>query len=73
LAGLDVGRTEVDPLPVLLAIGDNDFIRIEHAAEMYRLIPGTKLAVLPDTTHMNIIKRSAWLEPMIGERIAAAA
>jgi hypothetical protein len=40
---------------------------------MYRLIPGTKLAVLPDTTHMNIIKRSAWLEPMIGERIAAAA
>jgi len=58
--------------PVLLAIGDNDFTRIEHAAEMYRLIPGAKLAVLPDTTHMNIIKRGAWLEPMIEERIAAA-
>jgi pimeloyl-ACP methyl ester carboxylesterase len=58
--------------PVLLAIGDNDFTRIEHAAEMYRLIPGAKLAVLPDTTHMNIIKRGAWLEPMIRERIAAA-
>lgn len=59
-------------VPVLLAIGDNDFVRIEHAAEMARLIPGAQLAVLPGTTHMNIIKRGAWLEPLINARLASA-
>jgi len=54
----------------LLAIGDNDFTRIEHAAEMKRLIPGAQLAVLPGTTHMGIIERGAWLEPLIATRIA---
>lgn len=58
--------------PVLLALGDNDFTRLEHAAEMYRLIPGSKLAVLPNTTHMNIIERGAWLEPMVQELISRA-
>ncbi len=56
--------------PTLLAIGDNDFTRIEHAAEMKRLIPGATLAVLPETTHMNIIDRGDWLAPMIEARIA---
>jgi len=55
--------------PTLLAIGDNDFTRIEHAAEMKRLIPGARLAVLPGTTHMNIIDRGDWLAPMIEARI----
>jgi pimeloyl-ACP methyl ester carboxylesterase len=55
--------------PTLLAIGDNDFVRIEHAAEMKRLIPGARLAVLPGTTHMNIIDRGDWLAPMIEARI----
>ena len=59
--------------PTLLAIGDNDFTRIEHAAEMSRLIPGAQLAVLPGTTHMNIIERGAWLEPMFEARIGASA
>jgi pimeloyl-ACP methyl ester carboxylesterase len=58
--------------PTLVMIGDNDFTRIEHAAEMKRLIPGAQLAVLPGTTHMNIHKRGAWFIPMIQARIAAA-
>lgn len=58
--------------PTLLAIGDNDFVRIDHAAEMARLIPGAQLAVLPDTTHLNILTRGAWLEPMIAARIGDA-
>jgi pimeloyl-ACP methyl ester carboxylesterase len=59
--------------PFLVAIGDNDFTRIEHAAEMARQIPDAWLAILPGTTHMSIIGRGAWLEPMIEERIAASA
>jgi pimeloyl-ACP methyl ester carboxylesterase len=54
-------------VPTLVAIGDNDFTRIEHAAEMYRLIPNAKLAVLPGTTHISISERGAWLEPMLEE------
>ncbi len=59
--------------PTLLAIADNDYTRIEHAAEMYRLIPNATLAVLPNTTHMNIHLRGAWLEPMLEEMIANSA
>lgn len=51
--------------PALVAIGDNDFVRIEHAAEMARLIPNARLAVLPGTTHFGVVKRDAWLEPMM--------
>lgn len=58
--------------PFLVAIGDNDFVRIEHAAMMKRLIPGAQLAVLPGTTHMSIIKRGDWLQPMIEARWASA-
>jgi pimeloyl-ACP methyl ester carboxylesterase len=58
--------------PVLLVIGDNDFVRIEHAAEMARLIPGAQLAVLPGTTHMSILQRGAWLSPLIEARLGAS-
>jgi pimeloyl-ACP methyl ester carboxylesterase len=58
--------------PFLVAIGDNDFVRIEHAASMKRLIAGAQLAVLPGTTHLNSIQRGAWLAPMIEARLASA-
>lgn len=59
--------------PTLIALGDNDFMRVDFAAEMARLIPHVQLAVLPDTTHMDICrKRGAWLEPMVEANIARA-
>ena len=39
--------------PVLVVIGDHDFVTVEHGALMKRLIPGAQLAVLPGTTHMT--------------------
>lgn len=57
--------------PTLVALGDNDFMRVDFAAQMARMIPGARLAVLPDTTHMDIcLKRGAWLEPMVEANIA---
>src|SRR4051812_29712241 len=35
--------------PMLLVLGDRDFTTIEHGAVMQHLIPGSALAVLPDT------------------------
>jgi pimeloyl-ACP methyl ester carboxylesterase len=49
----------------LIVIGDRDFVRIDHAAEMVRLIPNSQLAVLPGTTHLHIVNRYAWLMPMM--------
>lgn len=57
--------------PVLLAIGDNDFVRIDHAAETVALLSDARLAVLPGTTHTGLLDRADWLVPMIAERITA--
>lgn len=59
-------------VPTLLAIGDRDFTRIEHAAEMRRLIPRAELAVLPGTTHLGMISHGDWLVPMIRSAIGQA-
>jgi pimeloyl-ACP methyl ester carboxylesterase len=53
--------------PVLLVIGDTDFVRIEHAAEMRELIPNAALAVLPNTTHMDLTNRADLVLPMVAE------
>ena len=51
--------------PTLLVFGDHDFVTIEHAALMQHLIPGAHLAVLPQTTHMQVTRRSELLLPML--------
>ena len=53
--------------PTLVIMGDRDVARPEHAVLMFRLLPNARLAILPDTDHMAIVKRSDWLLPMIGE------
>lgn len=43
-------------LPVLVLVGDSDFIHVENAAEAVRLLPQGQLAVLPGTTHMGVTR-----------------
>lgn len=38
-------------IPVLIAQGDRDLIRIEHALEMHRMIKNSQFCVLPSTSH----------------------
>jgi len=42
-------------VPVLVVIGDTDFILVPDAAEAAALMPRGQLAVLPGTTHMGMI------------------
>jgi pimeloyl-ACP methyl ester carboxylesterase len=56
--------------PVLLVIGDTDFVRIEHAAEMLELIPDAQLAVLPRTRHTELMLRTDVLAPLLGNFLA---
>lgn len=51
--------------PVLVIIGDHDFVTIEHGALTKELVPGSQLAVLPGTTHMTATKRIDLLVPLL--------
>ena len=59
--------------PTLLIVGDRDFVRLEHAALMLELFPDARLAVLPATTHVQVIRRTdallALVEPFLDERV----
>jgi pimeloyl-ACP methyl ester carboxylesterase len=56
---------------VLVALGDNDFIRLEHALYAYATIPNAELAVIPDATHFLLYDRPWKLEPVVAEFFAA--
>lgn len=51
--------------PTMLVLGDRDFTTVEHGALMLQLIPGSQLAVLPDTTHMEVTRRADLILPML--------
>jgi pimeloyl-ACP methyl ester carboxylesterase len=62
--------------PTLIVIGDADGTRPEHAVELFRLrgggvfgdfagLPAAQLAILPGTTHVGMLERTALLELMI--------
>lgn len=58
------------PTSSVIVIGDSDIVRPEHAVDMFRLLGGgvagdilglpcSQLAILPGTTHVSIVERSA--------------
>ncbi len=51
--------------PTLLVIGDRDFVRLDHAAEMLDLFPDARLAVLPGTRHTEVMHREAMLRAIV--------
>lgn len=64
--------------PIFMAIGDADGVRYEHALELFRAKgggkmgdidgpPQSRLAIIPGTTHIGMIKRTHWLIPMISD------
>ncbi|MNL03691.1 Soluble epoxide hydrolase [compost metagenome] len=63
-------------VPIFMAIGDADGVRYEHALELFRAkgggkmgdlhgLPKSRLAIIPGTTHIGMMLRTAWLVPMI--------
>ena len=51
--------------PMLIVVGDHDFTTTAHAVVMQDLIPGSQLAILPGTTHMQAPRRADLLVPML--------
>jgi pimeloyl-ACP methyl ester carboxylesterase len=70
----DIRRIAV---PVLFLMGDADGPTVEHGAQMLRLFgggafgdtgaprPKSQLAVLPGTSHVDLMSRAAWIVPLI--------
>ena len=59
--------------PTLVLIGDADVVRPEHAVALTRLLPQSRLAILPSTDHMAVLTRTDWVVPMIEEFLDAPA
>jgi pimeloyl-ACP methyl ester carboxylesterase len=64
--------------PMFFIHGDADGVRLDHIAEMYRLKggdlhgdmrphPESRLAILPDTTHVTLMARRQTIVPMIND------
>jgi pimeloyl-ACP methyl ester carboxylesterase len=70
--------------PVFFIHGDADGVRLDHIAEMYRLKggdlhgdmkphPESRLAILPNTTHVTLMNRMTTIVPMINDFLDAKA
>jgi hypothetical protein len=46
-------------------------VRPEHAVATARLLPHARLAILPNTNHLQVTARTEWLVPMIREFLDA--
>jgi pimeloyl-ACP methyl ester carboxylesterase len=78
--GNDIGadKLKATTAPMFFIHGDADGIRLEHIAEMFRLKGGgvhgdmgprsaSRLAILPDTTHVTLMQRMPVIVPMIND------
>lgn len=50
---------------VLIALGDRDGVRPEHAVEMFRQIPNSQLAIFPGADHFLIFQNPDKLMPVV--------
>jgi pimeloyl-ACP methyl ester carboxylesterase len=68
--------------PMFFIHGDADGIRLEHVADMFRLKGGgihgdlrprsaSRLAILPNTTHVTLMERTSIIVPMVNDFLDA--
>ncbi len=84
--GHDLGadKLKATTAPMFFIHGDADGVRLEHIAEMYRLKGGevhgdmkprsaSRLAILPNTTHVTLMQRMTTIVPMVNDFLDANA
>ena len=59
--------------PTLLVLGDRDIVRVDHAAQMERLLPDARLAVLPATDHLAMTERAGYVAQMVADFLGGVA
>ena len=79
---LGADKLKATKAPIFFIHGDADGVRLEHISEMFRLKGGdvfgdmrprsaSRLAILPDTTHVTLMDRQAVIVPMVNEFLDA--
>jgi pimeloyl-ACP methyl ester carboxylesterase len=68
---LTVDDLETVAIPVLVMLGDDDAVTLEHAIAMYRALPQGRLAVIPGSSHGVFMEQPAVVNGLI-ERFLAA-
>jgi len=84
--GHDFGadKLKATKAPMFFIHGDADGVRLEHIAEMFRLKGGeihgdmkprsaSRLAILPDTTHVTLMQRMSVIVPMVNDFLDSTA
>ena len=51
--------------PILIALGDHDFVNLEHAVETFKAIPTAQLAVVPDASHFVLFSEPQRVTPLV--------
>lgn len=51
--------------PILIILGDSDFVRLEHAVETVKLIPSAELAVIPSASHFALFSEPERVIPIV--------
>jgi pimeloyl-ACP methyl ester carboxylesterase len=52
-------------VPILIILGDYDFVRVEHAVETVKLIPTAELAVIPSASHFALFSEPERVLPIV--------
>ena len=79
---LSADQLQATTAPMFFIHGDADGIRLEHVAEMFRLKGGgihgdlrprsaSRLAILPNTTHVTLMERMSIIVPMVNDFLDA--
>jgi len=79
---LSADQLQATTAPMFFIHGDADGIRLDHVAEMFRLKGGethgdmgprsaSRLAILPNTTHVSLMERSSIIVPMVNDFLDA--
>ncbi|HEX9510037.1 MAG TPA: alpha/beta hydrolase [Puia sp.] len=51
--------------PVLIAVGDHDWVRLDHVLEAFQFLPNAELAVIPDAGHFALSSEQQKVLPAI--------
>lgn len=76
------GKLKATKAPMLFIHGDADGVRLDHISEMFRLKDGeifgdmrprsdSRLAILPNTTHITLMEKSDVIVPMVNDFLNA--
>jgi pimeloyl-ACP methyl ester carboxylesterase len=79
---ISADKLKATTAPMFFIHGDADGVRLEHIAEMFRLKGGeihgdmrprsaSRLAILPNTTHVTLMQRMAVIVPMVNDFLDA--